>query len=362
MRALYLFATFFVVLTTAPMISQGQSQYPCDSYLRDYLPSLFTHCASCNYSAWSSWIATGQGKIVTACSTQYAEQFNRTRTGSSACTERVQYQTIHRCSASSILDRTAEQVATTMVNQLAIGAPPPTPPTLPTVPPTNSTTLGKRSSGLESRKMHPSLNRHRRQCDQTRYFVLVLDTSGSINSALFHKQTEYLATIVESLCGTIKVAMITYSTGVHPIMCFDFTEDKVQAAAKIRAATYISGGTDTAGALKYVKDTILQTSCGWTPSANDEKHLNIITLTDGAHNSDSLIPSLVNQLGQTTTNTELYAIAYGNVYQPGIAILVKNADTKHIFNIDAFDQQTETTSKVAKLANLCLGYHGVACR
>jgi len=114
--------------------------------------------------------------------------------------------------------------------------------------------------------------------------VFVVDQSGSIGPANFNQMKTFLSHLVSRLdidSGHTRVGLITYSTGVgNGFNLSDYsTVASVQSA--ISSLTYTGGGTDTAGALAYVRTTMM------TPVAGDRNYVPnvVVVLTDGQSDS-----------------------------------------------------------------------------
>ena len=205
-------------------------------------------------------------------------------------------------------------------------------------------------------------------CKQLRYFLIILDASGSIPEEKFEEETDFIATIVEHLCGKIKVAMVSYSSQVKEIFGFDSGKNKAEMAATIRSISHLGQATHTGKALMCAAKNMLKKSRGWpgTPL-----HLNIITFTDGAHNGicTGSIETIVNTIHNGySINTEMYVVAYGNPTVinnnlPGIDMLVKNTDDKHIFYIDENNVRDAKVALVeaANHLSMCVDHNGIPC-
>ena len=205
-------------------------------------------------------------------------------------------------------------------------------------------------------------------CQQLRYFLIILDASGSIPQETFDKETDFIATIVERLCGKIKVAMVTYSSQVDEIFGFDNGMNKAQIAATIRSVSHLRQATHTGKALMCAAKNMLKKSRGWL---GDPLHLNIITFTDGEHNGDCTrsLQTIVDTIYDGySLNTEMYAVAYGNPTVinrnlQGIKMLVKNDDDKHIFYIDGNKVHDAKVFlvKEADRFSMCVDHNGIRC-
>ena len=205
-------------------------------------------------------------------------------------------------------------------------------------------------------------------CEQVRYFLIILDASGSISEERFNEELDFIATIVEHLCGKIKVAMVIYSSEVCEIFGFDNGMNRAEMAATIRSVSHLGQSTHTGKALMCAAENMLKQSRGWP---GNPLHLNIITFTDGVHNGlcTSSIPAIVKTIiGGYSLNTEMYAVAFGtrSVFinnMEGIRMLAKNDNNKHIFFIDENEVKIRDRKEflVQTASPKCVNHNGIPC-
>jgi len=110
--------------------------------------------------------------------------------------------------------------------------------------------------------------------------VFVVDESGSIGSTNFDLVKSFLSQLVGRLdidSGNTRVGLITYSSGIGDgFNLIDYnTVASVQSA--ISSLSYSGGGTNTAGALAYVRTTMLTSAAG---DRGDVPNV-VVVLTDG---------------------------------------------------------------------------------
>ena len=190
---------------------------------------------------------------------------------------------------------------------------------------------------------------------ECRYFLFILDSSGSISEEVFTAKKEVLATITKGLCGHIKVAMITYSTDVNLEFCFDCYHSREDIANAILRAPYHRASTRTHKAMKCVYEQLLDpTLCDLPELAQ----LDVITLTDGHHNGQCsmTLDNAVDMLA-ARENTNLYCIGYGDIDEDGVRAVVKNDNFDHIFLTNAsYDLAYDLAQVVESHPYFCLNY------
>jgi len=109
----------------------------------------------------------------------------------------------------------------------------------------------------------------------------VLDDSGSIGSTDFELAKSFLSQLVDRLDidnGNTRVGLVTYSSNVSLTFSLSAYSTVSSIQAAILSLDYSSGGsTDTAGALAFVRTTVL------TPMAGDRGDVpNVVAvITDG---------------------------------------------------------------------------------
>jgi len=116
--------------------------------------------------------------------------------------------------------------------------------------------------------------------------VFVLDGSGSIGLSNFALMKSFLSRLVSRLdidSGNTRVGLITYSSSVGSRFNLNDYSTVASVQSAISALTYPSGGTNTGGALAYVRTTML------TSAAGDRGNVpNVVAvLTDGQSNDAS---------------------------------------------------------------------------
>lgn len=215
-------------------------------------------------------------------------------------------------------------------------------------------------------------SRNWRSChdNDSRYVLFIMDTSGSIGPTHFGTAKQVVATIANSLCGYIKVALMSFSTGRYLDFCFDCYPDidPGQPRQAIRNAImntpYRSGGTSTADAIKCACQKMLTPACG-VPQGLTTNNIDVVILTDGMNNGpcQSKLLEVAKYLkDQRTIN--IFAIAIGSGSAQTVANLVKHPDFTHIFQVRDFTQLNLLVAAATAAANgaKCLPHSGGMCR
>ena len=121
--------------------------------------------------------------------------------------------------------------------------------------------------------------------------VFVVDESESIGSTNFDLMKSFLSSLVGRLDidrGNTRVGLITFSTNVGD--GFNLSDYRTVASMQsaISSLSYRQGGTNTAGALAYVRTTMLTSAAGDRRDFPDV----VVVLTDGQ--SDNTNRTLVS--------------------------------------------------------------------
>lgn len=114
--------------------------------------------------------------------------------------------------------------------------------------------------------------------------VIVLDTSISVGwnnfthiKSFLSKLTDHVISNINVDSGRIPVGMLTYSSTGRQLFNLSSFTSAAAIQAVISSFSYSSGATNTAGALAYVRTTMLTSLAG----ARDDVPKVVIVLTDG---------------------------------------------------------------------------------
>ena len=110
--------------------------------------------------------------------------------------------------------------------------------------------------------------------------IFVVDESGSIGSTDFGLMQSFLSQLVSRLdidSGNTRVGLVTYSSGVGEGFNLSDYNTVASVQSAISSLRYSGGSTNTAGALAYVRTTML------TSAAGDRSNVPnvVVVLTDG---------------------------------------------------------------------------------
>ena len=212
--------------------------------------------------------------------------------------------------------------------------------------------------------------RMRRSChgdNDTRYVLFILDTSGSIEAPRFEAAKQAVAVIANSLCGYIKVALMSFSTARYLDFCFDCYPDEGQPRNTIRDAImntpYRNGLTHTADAIKCACEHMLSPTCG-PPRGLQTNNIDVVILTDGKNNGPCKSKLLeVSQCLKNEDTVNIFAIAIGSGSAQTVANLVKRPDYTHIFQVKDFTQLglLVNAAEAAAASEKCIRHSGGLC-
>ena len=188
---------------------------------------------------------------------------------------------------------------------------------------------------VEKYPMKELKNRRRRRCNEKRLLVIIFDVSQSIKAQEFIDYRELIATIAESLCGNILIAVVSYSWKINLDFCsncYSFNTRADMKDAILNIQQQFNDLTHTGRALKCVGEEVVKPAgiCKLSP---DIEHIDIVTLTDGIHNgpcADNIQP-IVDALDGTAPNVKRYVIGYGNSDDGGLKVLASQGDMNYIF-------------------------------
>ena len=174
-----------------------------------------------------------------------------------------------------------------------------------------------------------------------RNVFFVVDSSGSIQRAIYTRVLNILANFAKLFCGDVAVGMFTFSRKIELEFCPTcFRTNSFQAyinevTTRIMSARYHRSSTNTGEMVKCLRQHVL-------PSPNCRllnKKTQIVFFTDGRANGCTRVPPEIALLEAAYPNLEVYAIGMGSILQSGVLdLLTRKFDPHNIFNVENIDQ------------------------
>ena len=165
------------------------------------------------------------------------------------------------------------------------------------------------------------------KCTANLDLVILTDSSGSIGAENFKKIRNFLTELVKNLPignNETKVSIINYSSSNSILIDFNATTSQKILLDKITNMPYLSGGTNTAGALKVANEKVLTESAGMRPVAEGVPKV-VMVITDGE--SDNKVTTLIEANKLKARGFNLVSVGVGGASLPeliGIASSPKN--------------------------------------
>ena len=200
----------------------------------------------------------------------------------------------------------------------------------------------------EINKPHHRRRRMSTCCNDDRYVLFVLDTSGSIGRTTFTKMVKSLSDLVPVFCKNTRIAAMTFGTHIYHEFCFDCFENddiyRTNLKEAVSSIPFHSGTTHTGRALKCACDEILSTKCG-LPSEEYYKNcsapIDVVVITDGHSNGPLDVCETAKCLRkQDVYDVNTFAIGVDNFDQTEMDCIVdkKDYNAHNIFYVDDFTE------------------------
>ncbi|XP_061197993.1 uncharacterized protein LOC133206079 [Saccostrea echinata] len=177
--------------------------------------------------------------------------------------------------------------------------------------------------------------------------VFILDSSGSVGNTNFQKMLDFVKNMVNgmdiSATGT-EVGVITYSDRTHLEFHLNAHHDKQSLANAINNIRYISGGTNTADALKYARETSFQTANG---ARNNAAKIAIV-ITDGKSTSTIATSAEAQRLRQK--GVTVFSVGVGAANKQELNAMATDPDASHVFVVNNFDALKQINGELAQKA------------
>lgn len=177
--------------------------------------------------------------------------------------------------------------------------------------------------------------------------VFILDSSGSVGSTNFQKMLGFVKNMVNGMdispTGT-EVGVITYSDRTHLEFHLNAHSDKQSLEQAISGIRYISGGTNTADALKYARETSFQTANG---ARNNAAKIAIV-ITDGMSTSTIATSAEAQRLRQQ--GVTVFSVGVGSANKQELDAMATDPDNSHVFVVNNFDALKQINGELAQKA------------
>lgn len=164
------------------------------------------------------------------------------------------------------------------------------------------------------------------------YFLV--DASSSIWDPDFHKQLDFVNDVVDIFDvapDKTRVGLVAYSDGIHPRIFLDSYFNKAILRTVINNTRHLTGGTNTGGAIKFVREEGFSADRART----DVAHI-MVLLTDGQ--SDN--PMVTEEEATKAKEQGIYIFAIGvggNIDIRELEQISSDPKEDYAFTVDNFD-------------------------
>lgn len=141
-----------------------------------------------------------------------------------------------------------------------------------------------------------------------------------------------------------KVGVITYSDRTHLEFHLNAHSDKTSLEQAISGIRYISGGTNTADALKYARETSFQNVNG----ARSNAAKIAIVITDGKSTSSIATSAEAQRLRQQ--GVTVFSVGVGAANKQELDAMATDPDNSHVFVVNNFDALKQINGELAQKA------------
>ncbi|XP_033755763.1 cartilage matrix protein-like [Pecten maximus] len=178
--------------------------------------------------------------------------------------------------------------------------------------------------------------------------VFILDSSGSVGSANYQKMLQFVQNMVQGFTigpNETEIAVVTFSNKPKLEFHLNKYHDKQSIVNAISNIGYVAGGTNTADALKYARETSFTTANGKRPNAAQIA----IVITDGMSNSAGATATEAAQLrGDGIT---VFSVGVGSGPKTTeLNAMATDPDNQHVFVVNNFDALTQIKGTLAQKA------------
>ncbi|XP_076472733.1 matrilin-1-like [Babylonia areolata] len=179
--------------------------------------------------------------------------------------------------------------------------------------------------------------------------VFIMDASGSVGSSNFEVMKQFVRDLVDGFeigSNKIRVGVQKYSSGTNTEFTLSQYTDKNSMKSRIMSIVFTGGGTNTGGALQYMRNTMFSAANGDRSGVPDI----CVVLTDGRSNSYSLTASEASL--SRNAGITIFSIGIGS----GIPVtelneMATDPDADHVFSVSGF----------SGLSGIMTAFHSQAC-
>ncbi|WAQ94904.1 COCA1-like protein, partial [Mya arenaria] len=176
--------------------------------------------------------------------------------------------------------------------------------------------------------------------------VIVIDGSGSISPNDFQTQLQFVSRIVEehdvtSANARARIGVVTFSDVVTDyIRLNDYIDDKDGLMARILSIPQRGGTTNTGGALRFVREVILQEGNGARQFAQNI----VFVITDGV--STNAADTAAEASNLKTVSSKVFAIAVGDFSVDELYHIASNDD--YVKQVQSFDALSSISNELKR--------------
>ncbi|XP_060566778.1 uncharacterized protein LOC132725621 isoform X26 [Ruditapes philippinarum] len=166
--------------------------------------------------------------------------------------------------------------------------------------------------------------------------VFILDASTSVTEANFQKMRDFLKDFLTNAdinSGSVRVGINIYSTDVQIMFHLNEYQKEADVMAAIDRIPYIYGSTNTADALKVMRNEMFVASRGDRPDAPNV----CVLLTDGISNINSR-RTLPEAATTRDDNIHIYVIGIGLKDTREVEGIASPPISQNLFNVQDFDE------------------------
>ncbi|XP_064630804.1 matrilin-2-like [Lineus longissimus] len=173
------------------------------------------------------------------------------------------------------------------------------------------------------------------RCDSEADIVFILDASGSVGDPNFEKMRDFVEGMVRKLAldsGAVRVGLLSYSFTADPVFNLNDHSSNVDVLLGIQGMGYSGGGTSTAVAIKYARETMFTVANGDRSSA---KNIAVV-VTDGK--SSDPAGTLAESALAHDAGITLFALGIGDAVDTDeLKGIASDPDEEYMYRVSSFD-------------------------